>query len=478
MRISPVNNQNFGYNKRLNERLKKRIEASEQTPIIQTIARVNDSCNFVEDKIRQLEKGYRGVDEHEAQINLLMDYFMDAKTFLCLTIERVFPELNYLKIECDTYDNESSNMELPEESSDHVGVRRAFLWRDMMVDGLMNEIENQTAYLEDPEDVANEINGKTQNKEYKSYLDVLKKEYDAEDRGESTLVEKFSPKSHSPKSLDDVVGLDLIRDDIKELIIYSIEHPTEAKEREEEYGIEIPHFIVFHGPPGCGKTMLAEAIAAQTGCDMYSMDLSKVGTSYINETAKNIRKAFDFVSKKASKSEKPVILFLDEMDSILSKRMSDNTEGSKEDNKSVNTLLTLITNAKDNNVIIIGATNMYNLIDPAAKRRINLEAYVGLPNQEEIKKLLVKELSKIKKGIPLSQNAQDIEELAQDLKGYSPSNIVNIVKASSKIAYKAQREIIKEDIRNAIKQGSWEKIKEQEYLPESKKPAKRIMGFN
>ena len=150
MRISPVSNQNFGYNKRLNERLKKRIEASEQTPIIQTIARVNDSCNFVEDKIRQLEEGYRGVDENEAQINLLMDYFMDAKTFLALTVERVFPELNYLKIECDTYDNESSNMELPEESSDHVGVRRAFLWRDMMVDGLMNEIENQTAYLEDP----------------------------------------------------------------------------------------------------------------------------------------------------------------------------------------------------------------------------------------------------------------------------------------------------------------------------------------
>ena len=84
-----------------------------------------------------------------------------------------------------------------------------------------------------------------------------------------------------------------------------------------------------------GKTMLAEAIAAQTGCDMYTMDLSKVGTSYINETAKNIRKAFEFVSKKASKADKPVILFLDEMDSILSKRMSDNTEGSKEDNKSV-----------------------------------------------------------------------------------------------------------------------------------------------
>ena len=89
---------------------------------------------------------------------------------------------------------------------------------------------------------------------------------------------------------------------------------------------------------------------------------------------------------------------------------------------------------------------MYNLIDPAAKRRVNLEAYVGLPNQEEIKKLLVKELSKIKKGVPLSQNAQDIEELSMELKGYSPSNIVNMVKASSKIAYKAQREIIKEEL--------------------------------
>ena len=79
------------------------------------------------------------------------------------------------------------------------------------------------------------------------------------------------------------------------------------------------------------------------------------------KTAKNIRKAFEFVSKKASKSEKPVILFLDEMDSILSKRMSDKTEGSKEDNKSVNTLLTLITNAKDNNVIIFYYVNYNNV---------------------------------------------------------------------------------------------------------------------
>ena len=127
---------------------------------------------------------------------------------------------------------------------------------------------------------------------------------------------------------------------------------------------------------------------------------------------------------------------------------------------------------------MIGATNMFDAIDPAAKRRIDLNAYVGLPNKEEIIKLLKMQLAKIKKGEKLSFDDEALKNVAIELLGYSPSNIVNMVKAASKIAYKAQREIIKEDIQEAIKQGSWEKIKEQEYLPESKKPAKRIMGFN
>ena len=502
---SVSNKVNFGYDKKLNAKLVKRLEASEQTPVIQTLYKVNENCNFVEDKLRQLERGRSATDKNEAQINILLDYFMDAKTFLCLAVNRLFPDLNFIKKECDGYDKESIEMNLPPESEDAIGVKRAYMWREMMVDGLSGEIDALTSYVDaddkdedlnppdyddydeeedyDFREVAEEIG----DEEYLKYLDELKQESEKVNNTSkkgiskkeltSDLVEKFIPQKNSPKSLDDVVGLDLIREDIKDLIIYPIEHPEEAKEREEDYGIEIPHFIVFHGPPGCGKTMLAQAIAAQTGCEMYSFDLSKIGSSFVNETTRNVGKAMEFVEKQAKKSKIPVILFMDEMDSVLAKRLNDSSGGTREDNKMVNALLTSISNAKDKNIMIIGATNMFDIIDPAVKRRVDLSAYIGLPNKDEINELLKMQLSKIKKAQTLANDDEKLKELSKELLGYSPSNIVNIIKAASKIAYKAQRELIKQDISDAIKQGSWEKVKEQDYIPQNKKSIKK-MGFN
>jgi len=174
-------------------------------------------------------------------------------------------------------------------------------------------------------------------------------------------------------------------------------------------------------------------------------------------------------------SDKPVIVFMDEMDSLLSKRES-GIYVSPEDNKVVNTLLPIITAAADNNIVIIGATNMYDSIDPAAKRRIEISAYIGLPDKEDIQKLFVKELSKIKMGESLAKNNEEIKELSAKFVGYTPSNIVNIIKEASRQACVQNREISKDDILNALQNGTYEKLKEEEYLPENKKIVKK-MGF-
>lgn len=478
MKINSINTQNkvnFGYDKEANLRLKARCQQASGIGVVDVLNRANNECNYIENQIVRLEgKNRCNIDENESQINMLVNHFVEMKRFVCLTAERLFPDINFLKSNYDYYDIASDKQE-PAETEfqnprDINSPRVAYIWRDLIADELGEEIENlairDMGMEEDSDDNEDEV--------YGEYIREISGTDNKNTKG-SGLVEKFIPLPNSPKSLDDVVGLDTIRDDIKELIIFPIEHPQEAEQRKLDYDIDVPHFIVFHGPPGCGKTMMAQAIAQETGCDMHTLDVSKVGSSYINETSKNIKAAFEFIKDEAKKSPKPVILFLDEMDSMFSKRSEDNSGGSKEDNKMINSLLTLTTEAKENNIIIIGATNMFDIIDPAAKRRIDMNAYVGLPNKEEITKLLKMRLEKFEKGKALAQDEKALEEISSELLGHSPSNIVNIVKASSKLAYKARKDVSKEDIQKAVAQSSWEKVKEKEYKPENKQRAK--IGF-
>ncbi len=453
---------NFGYSKALNKKLKKRLEIEPSTPVNRTIASVNKQCNKVEEEIVKLEAN-NSTEKNETAINILLDYLLEAKTFLCTIVDKCFPDLNFLKASADSYDMESVK-KIEENDPDEDGLaqiyketRSAFIWRDIMVDNLSNLIDDNsktysasTDYLFQERAKSGVING------------IIEPE-------EKTggIIEKYIPDSDSPKSLDDVVGLKKAVADVEDFIIFPLEHPVEALERKKEYGIKIPGFIIFYGPSGCGKTMLAQAIAAQSGCDMYCLDLSKVGSVYVNETSSNIRKAFEQLEAEAKKSQKPVVLFMDEMDSLAEKRMLGGA-GSKEDNKVVNTLLPLISAAKAKNIIIIGATNMYNFLDPAIVRRAGMKQYIGLPDSKEISTLLVKELSKFKKGKNFAGNKKLIAKLSKELKGYSPSNIIDIIMSASVNAYRCKRELREIDFIEAIKQGSFEKINEKEYKLEQK----------
>ena len=164
---------------------------------------------------------------------------------------------------------------------------------------------------------------------------------------------------------------------------------------------------------------------------------------------------------------------MDEMDTMAEKRMQ-SSNSSKEDNKVVNTLLPLISSAKAKNILIIGATNMYDFLDPAIVRRAGMKQYIGLPDSEEIAILLTKELSKFKKGKNFADNKKAISKLSKELTGYSPSNIKDIIMSASVNAYRCKRELRDVDFAQAIKQGNFEKINEKEYKSEAKKA---VAGF-
>lgn len=458
-------NQNFGYNKRLNTKLRKKLAQEPNNKIYQSVSRINDICNETEEAIRKFEKKDRsGVEINKDKINFYADFFISAKIELCRMVDKLFPELNFFDTEVETYDKEAMELvsiEKGDKCDDELSP--AYFWREMFVD---------EAYT--IKDIQEEAKIST-NSQTKGLIDITSSANSKENTKNSSLVEKFLKTDKTPKGLEDVVGLKNCIEDVKDLIIFPLEHPEEALKRKEDYGIEVPGFTILFGPPGCGKTMLAQAIASEVDCDMYSFDLSKIGSAYVNQTANNIQEAYDYVKKEADKSQKPVIIFMDEMDSFLTQR-SDNISRSSEDNKAVNALLPILSDTKKDNIMVIGATNMYDTIDSAVKRRADFSAYIGLPNEKEIKKLLVKTLSKVKMGETLSKDEEALNKLSLKLLGYSPSNIVTIFKDASKNAYKNNREITFEDFDKAIKNTNFDKIDEKKYLPENKKESRK-MGF-
>lgn len=458
MRISTVNNINFGYDKRLNKKLNDRLNNSSQTPTIKLIGEMNSTCNAVESMIIQLENPSNGgTDRNEEQINILLSYFLTTKRTLCHLVDRIFPDLNFLRRTIDTLDEEEVERAVIYENEPPQEVNKpCYKWREILFQQLDSDLESKTN-LSTPNGLSGVGVGFGEG-------------------GEQNSLMKFTPSSSSPKSLDDVVGLDKYKKKIKNFIIFPLEHPIEAKQRELDYGIKVPGFSIFYGPPGCGKTMLAEAIAAESGCDMYKLDLSQVGSTYVNGTVINIAKAFNELEEIAKKSPKPILLFMDELDSLMSKR-DDSESKSEEDNKVVNTLLPLILGAQDKNIIIIGATNMYNSLDPAVKDRVKFSAYIGLPNKSEIKKLLAKVLNKYKMSQNLANNDEKLTDLSKKLISYSPRSIVNMLSLALEYAWEESRELIETDIEKALVEGNFEKINEENYLPNTKKGTKSVDGF-
>jgi len=307
MKINSIQNVSFGYSHENHKKLEKKL-LEQQTPVNKMILRVARMCNATENSVNELER--QGIGKNASSINIMVDCLIPAKLFICNIVERLFPELNYRNEEYYTYVKETARRPLSEDSFNPQGIKTEYCWRDMICDSLTKQIAADGEYnTYSPEDLySNEDYDDT---DYDEESAVDSRPQTMQDRAKINVnpaikkndieLEQFTPGKNSPKSLDDIVGLDKSREDIKNFILFPIKYPEEAKKREKDYGIEIPHFIVFHGPPGCGKTMLAEAIAVESDCPMYKVDLSQFGSSYVNGTVQMLSYAFDEIYKVSKK---------------------------------------------------------------------------------------------------------------------------------------------------------------------------------
>lgn len=247
------------------------------------------------------------------------------------------------------------------------------------------------------------------------------------------LLRKFEPNEFSPKDFNDVIGMDEAKGKLNRLIVNPLKSANIKKIYEEQYKIKPPSGFLFEGPPGNGKTFIVQALSRELKTDLYMLNMSDLGSKYIHETGENIAKAFDLVKAKAKISDKPVILFLDELDAISRNRTGDSKSHEVEE---LSAILQNINNLQHENIILIGATNRKELIDPAVLRsgRFAEHIFVDNPNTEAIENFIKKSLQNNPKGKDFLNETNTIKELSVKMKGLSNADIKHVIENASRIA--------------------------------------------
>lgn len=219
-------------------------------------------------------------------------------------------------------------------------------------------------------------------------------------------------------SWDDVGALKCIREELT----LSVLEPIQSPEKFQALGLPLPAGVLLYGPPGCGKTLLAKAIANESGANFISVKGPELLDKYVGESERAVRVVFE-----RARSSSPCIVFFDELDSLCPKRGSDSGGGGVSE-RVVNQLLTEMDGLDSRrSVFVIAATNRPELIDPAMLRpgRLDKLLYVPLPQPQD----RVDILRALAKNIKLSANV-DIDVIGKDprAEGYSGADCAALLR--------------------------------------------------
>ncbi|EMA01874.1 transitional endoplasmic reticulum ATPase [Haloarcula vallismortis] len=216
---------------------------------------------------------------------------------------------------------------------------------------------------------------------------------------------------------EDIGGLDRELEQVREMIELPMRHP----ELFQQLGIEPPKGVLLHGPPGTGKTLMAKAVANEIDAYFTTISGPEIMSKYYGESEEQLREIFDEASENS-----PAIVFIDEIDSIAPKRGE--TQGDVE-RRVVAQLLSLMDGLEERGqVIVIGATNRVDAIDPALRRggRFDREIEIGVPDKEGRKEILQVHT----RGMPLSEKI-DIENYAENTHGFVGADLASLTKESA-----------------------------------------------
>jgi SpoVK/Ycf46/Vps4 family AAA+-type ATPase len=229
--------------------------------------------------------------------------------------------------------------------------------------------------------------------------------------------------AEGPASLDEIGGYD----DVKRELLDAILTPIENKELAVTYGIKPPSGILLFGPPGTGKTIIMKALSKELNIGFYYVKCSDIVSKWVGETEKNISEIFSIARKNG-----PCVLFFDEIDSIARSRAASGDDPAS--HRALTQLLLEMDSVPTtgaHRVIVMAATNVPHLLDPAIMRpgRFDKIIYIPLPDQAAREQILKIHASKV----PLAADV-DFAKLALMTERYSGADLANVVGEAIRLA--------------------------------------------
>ncbi|WP_276271986.1 CDC48 family AAA ATPase [Haloarcula litorea] len=226
-------------------------------------------------------------------------------------------------------------------------------------------------------------------------------------------------------SYEDIGGLDEELDRIREMIELPLAEPEEFR----RLGIDPPSGVLLFGPPGTGKTLIARAVANEVDAHFDTISGPEIMSKYKGESEERLREAFDEAERNA-----PAILFVDEIDSIAGSR----DEDADMENRVVAQLLTLMDGLEDRGrVVVIGATNRVDAVDPALRRggRFDREIEIGVPDEGGRREILDVHT----RDMPIADDV-DLDRLAAQTHGFVGADLASLTTEAAMSALRADRE--------------------------------------
>ncbi len=229
-------------------------------------------------------------------------------------------------------------------------------------------------------------------------------------------------------SWEDVGGLEIVEKELREAVEWPLKYPAKF----EKVGVMPPKGILLVGPPGCGKTLLAKAVATESESNFIAIRGPEVFSKWVGESEKGIRKIF-----RKARQVAPSIIFFDELDSLAPSRGQ--WHGSHVYESVLNQLLAEMDGMEElKNVVVIGATNRPEIVDKALLRPGRFDRIILVPPPDKSARLEILRVHTRK--MPLAEDV-NLEEIADKTDGYSGADLANLVREAGMHAIRTETDL-------------------------------------